>query len=108
MADEVDEELEREDDGSRALSGPQKAAIFLLQMGKDRAGRVLQSMREPEVEELMTEIARLEGVDATVVDEVLDEFRDLAAARRYFTQGGMSFAAEVLEASMGSGRARDV
>ena len=93
---------------TRQLSGPQKAAIFLLQMGKDRSAKVLQAMRDPEVEELMTEIARLEGVDANTVDDVLDEFRDLAAARRYFTQGGMSFAAEVLEASMGSGRARDV
>src|SRR3954452_3626164 len=93
---------------SRRLSGPQKAAIFLLQMGKDRSAKVLQAMRDPEVEELMTEIARLEGVDANTVDEVLDDFRDLAAARRYFTQGGMGFAAEVLEASMGSGKARDL
>jgi flagellar motor switch protein FliG len=105
----AEEEYEVDEAGpSRQLSGPQKAAIFLLQMGKDRSAKVLQAMRDPEVEELMTEIARLEGVDANTVDDVLDEFRDLAAARRYFTQGGMSFAAEVLEASMGSGRARDV
>jgi flagellar motor switch protein FliG len=110
MSDQVEyAEYETEEAAvpARRLSGPQKAAVFLLQMGKERSAKILQSMREPEVEELMTEIARLEGVDANVVDEVLDEFRDLAAARRYFTQGGMSFAAEVLEASMG-GKARDV
>ena len=90
------------------LTGAQKAAIFLLQMGKERTAKVLQAMRDTEVEELMTEIARLEGVDADTSDAVLDEFRDLAAARRYFTQGGMSFAAEVLEASMGSGKSRDL
>jgi flagellar motor switch protein FliG len=90
------------------LTGSQKAAIFLLQMGKDRSTKVLQAMRDTEVEELMTEIARLDGVDADTSDAVLDEFRDLAAARRYFTQGGMSFAAEVLEASMGTGKARDL
>jgi flagellar motor switch protein FliG len=109
MSDEIEyAEYEEGTAVQRHLTGPQKAAIFLLQMGKDRSAKVLQSMREPEVEELMTEIARLEGVDANTVDEVLDEFRDLAAARRYFTQGGMSFAAEVLEASMGTGKARDV
>jgi flagellar motor switch protein FliG len=107
MADELP--IQQDDDDLAArLSGAQKAAIFLLQMGKERSAKVLQALKESEVEELLTEIARLEGVDANIADEVLDEFRDLAAARRYFTQGGMSFAAEILEASMGSGKARDV
>jgi flagellar motor switch protein FliG len=100
--------VQLEDGGEILLTGAQKAAIFLLQMGKERSAKVLQALKESEVEELLTEIARLEGVDANIADEILDEFRDLAAARRYFTQGGMSFAAEVLEASMGSGKARDV
>jgi flagellar motor switch protein FliG len=108
MADQLPELPEVDDDLAARLSGAQKAAIFLLQMGKDRSAKVLQALKESEVEELLTEIARLEGVDANIADEVLDEFRDLAAARRYFTQGGMSFAAEILEASMGSGKARDV
>jgi len=90
------------------LTGAQKAAVFLLQMGKERSARVLQALREQEVEELLTEVARLDGVDADVADHVLDEFRDLAAARRYFTQGGMSFAAEILEATMGPAKAREV
>jgi flagellar motor switch protein FliG len=110
MAGMVSEELAiaDADTGDVQLTGAQKAAVFLLQMGKERSAKVLQALREQEVEELLTEIARLDGVDANVADEVLDEFRDLAAARRYFTQGGMSFAAEVLEASMGSAKARDV
>lgn len=109
MSDEVEGyEDEGWGDPLSRLTGAQKAAIFLLQMGKDRAAKVMQAMRDTEVEELMTEIARLEGVDADTSDAVLDEFRDLAAARRYFTQGGMSFAAEVLEASMGGGKARDL
>jgi flagellar motor switch protein FliG len=104
----MSDELEDLEVAEIQLSGAQKAAIFLLQMGKDRSAKVLQALKDTEVEELLTEIARLEGVDANIADEVLDEFRDLAAARRYFTQGGMSFAAEILEASMGSGKARDV
>jgi flagellar motor switch protein FliG len=107
VTDEL-EELPDEVELAGRLTGAQKAAIFLLQMGKERSAKVLQALKDTEVEELLTEIARLEGVDASVADDVLDEFRDLAAARRYFTQGGMSFAAEILEASMGSGKARDV
>lgn len=91
-----------------ALTGPQKAAVLLLQMGKDRSATVLRAMKESEVEELMGEIARLQGVNVDVADEVMEEFRELAVARRYVTQGGINFAQEVLEASMGAGKAREI
>ncbi|MEX2658094.1 MAG: flagellar motor switch protein FliG [Acidimicrobiales bacterium] len=90
------------------LSGPQKAAVVLLQMGKERSATVLRSLKESEVEELMGEIARLQGLNVEVADEVLEEFHELAVARRYVTQGGMGFAQEVLEASMGAGKAREI
>ena len=58
MSDEIEgyEEDGWTDPLSR-LTGSQKAAIFLLQMGKERTAKVLQAMRDTEVEELMTEIA---------------------------------------------------
>lgn len=91
-----------------ALAGAQKAAVLLLQMGKERSAQVLRAMKESEVEEVMGEIARMEGVGVELVDSVLEEFRDLAAARRYVTQGGMSFAKEVLESTLGAGKASEV
>lgn len=90
------------------FTGAQKAAVFLLQMGKERSAKVLRTMKEAEVEEIMTEIARLEGVPLDVADEVLEEFRDLAAAHRYVTQGGMPFAKELLESSLGVNKATEI
>ncbi len=69
---------------------------------------MLRSLRESEVEELLGEIARLEGVEAAVVDEVMDEFQQLASARRYYGQGGMAFAREVLEATVGPEKAHEI
>ena len=45
----------------RTLTGAQKAAVFILHMGKDHSAEVLRSMRETEV----AEIARSEGRSIT-------------------------------------------
>ena len=91
-----------------ALTGAQKAAILLVQLGKERSALVLKSMRESEVEEVLAEIARLQSVDTAQVDEVLEEFHGLAAARRHYGKGGMAYAREVLEATMGPEKAAEL
>ncbi|MBC7373925.1 MAG: flagellar motor switch protein FliG [Frankiales bacterium] len=93
---------------STVLTGPQKAAVLLVQLGKDKTSQVLRSMRESEVEELLNEIARLQGLDEGLVDSVLEEFHVLAKARRFAGQGGVAFAREVLEASMGPEQAQEI
>ena len=90
------------------MSGLRKAAVLLVQMGKEHSSQVLRSLRESEVEAVMAEIARLEDLDLETVDAVLSEFHELAAARKYFTQGGMPFAEEVLIATLGPEKARVV
>lgn len=90
------------------LSGPQKAAILLVQLGSERSALVLKALRESEVEEVLGEIARLQGVENEVVDAVMEEFQELATARRYYGKGGMDFAREVLEASMGPEKAAEL
>lgn len=93
---------------SSGLSGPQKAAVLLVQLGKEKTTQILKSLREAEVEELLNEIARLEGLDGVLVDGVMEEFQQLASARKAYGQGGMAFAREVLEASMGPDKAREI
>jgi flagellar motor switch protein FliG len=89
-------------------TGLRKAAVLLVQMGKEHSSKVLASLREAEVEELTAEIARLERIDADVVDQVLTEFSELAAASRYASSGGVGFAREVLEATVGADKADEI
>jgi flagellar motor switch protein FliG len=90
------------------MTGLRKAAVLLVQMGKEHSAKVLKSLRESEVEALTAEIARLEDVDLETVDSVLSEFQELAAARQYYSQGGMPFAEEVLVATLGPEKAKEV
>ncbi|GGS86557.1 flagellar motor switch protein FliG [Planobispora rosea] len=93
---------------TETMSGLRKAAILLVQMGKDDSAKVLGQLREPEVEELTAEIVRLGTVDPGDAVEILSEFRDLTTAYRYAGQGGMDFARELLEASLGRERASQI
>jgi flagellar motor switch protein FliG len=91
-----------------AMSGPQKAAVLLVQLGKERAAPLLRCLREDEIEAVMTEVALLQHVDAAVVDAVLQEFKELATAKMYVSQGGAVYARELLEASVGAVKANEI
>ena len=93
---------------AQELSGAQKAAVLLVQLGKEKSAAVLKSLRESEVEEVLNEIARMRGVPTETVDAVFEEFSTLASARRYYAQGGVDFAREVLEATLGGDRAKEL
>jgi len=90
------------------LSGLRKAAVLLVQVGKEQSAQILKGLREPEVEALTAEIARLEEIDVETSDAVLREFQELAAARHYYSQGGMAYAEEVLVATLGADKAKAV
>lgn len=90
------------------LSGLRKAAILMVQLGKEHSAQIMRSMRDAEVEALTAEIARLEHVDVDTLDDVLEEFQQIAKARKYYVQGGVSFAEEILIATMGEDKAKEV
>lgn len=93
---------------ARTVTGPQKAAMVLVHLGKDRASKVLKAMRESEVEDLMSEVARLGDVDPKAMEKTLTEFRDMASAQVYFAKGGLGFAKEMLEETLGRDKAREI
>jgi flagellar motor switch protein FliG len=90
-----------------SMTGLRKAAILLVRMGKEYSTKVLGGMSDAEVEELSAEIARLGKLDPVVVGDVIDEFYAMATTKNAGT-GGMDYARELLEASLGSERAQIV
>jgi flagellar motor switch protein FliG len=91
-----------------AAMGARKAAILLIQLGKERAASVMGHLSETEVELISAEIARLEAVSADESTTVLAEFRDLLTARAHVAQGGLNYAQQLLETSLGSDRASEI
>lgn len=88
--------------------GARKAAIVLIQMGRDKAATVLEHLNEAEVELISAEIAQLSSVAAEESRAVLEEFHELATARAHMLQGGLEFAQHLLEKSLGTDRAAEV
>jgi flagellar motor switch protein FliG len=94
--------------GKLDLNGRQKAAVFLVTLGSEIASEIFKHMREDEIETLTFEIARLETVDSESRDTVLLEFRDLMMAQEFITTGGIDYARELLEKSLGNQKAVDI
>ncbi|WP_232681188.1 flagellar motor switch protein FliG [Nocardioides sp. R-C-SC26] len=88
--------------------GARKAAVLLVQLGKQRAASVLSHLGENEVEAITAEIARLDSISASESSAVMTEFRDMMTAREHIARGGLAFAQQVLEQSLGSERAAEI
>ena len=83
------------------LTGTQKAAMLLLQLGRDRAARVMAQLDVTEIEELTVEIMRLEHIDQSLADDVLEEFSDVSVVGPG-VGGGRAYAQALLESSLGT------
>lgn len=90
------------------LTGSQRAAALMIILGVEAASKVLPLLADHEVERISVEIAKFRSVPSHVVDTVLMDFRDTIAARDYVAQGGVAYARQVLESSLGPDRAEEV
>lgn len=88
--------------------GARKAAIVLIQIGREKAATVLSHLNETEVELITAEIAQLESVSPDESSDVLREFADMVTARRHILQGGLEFAQHLLQSSLGEDRAAEM
>ncbi|RKX78427.1 MAG: flagellar motor switch protein FliG [Spirochaetes bacterium] len=92
----------------KQLTGRQKAAIFLVTLGSEISSEIFKHLREDEIETLTFEIARLDSVDSEDRNKVLTEFQELMMAQDFITSGGIDYARELLEKSLGSQKAVDI
>ena len=92
----------------KSLNGRQKAAIFLVSVGEEISAKIMEQLREDEIEKLVFEIARTETVESELKEAVLQEFQDLMSAQNFITTGGIDYARGLLEKSLGSQKAIEV
>jgi flagellar motor switch protein FliG len=94
--------------GAKEYTGRQKAAIFLVTIGSEISAEIFKYLREDEIETLTFEIARLETIDSEQKDAILQEFQELMMANQFISTGGIDYARELLEKSLGSQKAIDI
>lgn len=89
------------------ISGARRAAILLVQLGKERAARVMARLPEQMQEEITAEIVKLREVSAEDARKVLsqahEKLLDNSAGR-----GGMELARQLLSESVGAERANEI
>ncbi|OQX29018.1 MAG: flagellar motor switch protein FliG [Spirochaeta sp. LUC14_002_19_P3] len=90
------------------LTGKQKAAIFLVTMGSEIAADIFKHLRDEDIEILTWEITRLDNIEAQDRDMVLQEFHSLMMAQDFITSGGIDYARELLEKSLGPQKSIDI
>ena len=90
------------------LSGRKKVAVLLLALGPEVSSRLLKHFSEQEIETITMEIANLSRVDKETRDEVLEEFLLMGQAQQYMLEGGVDYAREVLERTLGHHKAVEI
>lgn len=93
---------------STDLTGIQKAAILLITLGPEKSAQVFKHLKEEEIEELTLEIANTRSISNQTKETVLDEFYEVCLAQQYIAEGGISYAKELLEKSLGQEKAKEV
>jgi flagellar motor switch protein FliG len=85
--------------------GYQKAARFLVLLGKEQAAEVLKHLSEEEVAGITGEIAALERMDTVEAAKILEEFGYLVKTKDLVARGGAEMAKEILRAAFDEDRA---
>lgn len=83
------------------LTGRQKAAIVIMELGIDRASAVLRHVSKDEAAGIAAEIANHAKVSAERTEEVLKEFHTLVISGRSAARGGREFAEGLLHSTYG-------
>ncbi len=92
----------------QGLTGRQKAALLLISLGPEVSANIFKHLRDEEIEQLTLEIANVRKVNSEDKEAVLNEFHEICIAQEYISQGGITYAKDILEKALGSQKAVDI
>lgn len=90
------------------MSGREKAAILLIALGPEKSASIFSHLQDEEIEELTLEIASMRRITPEERETVMEEFYQICLAQEFISEGGISYAKEVLEKAMGSQKALEI
>lgn len=87
---------------NRTLTTKSKAAAVIIALGSDYASSVYKYLRSEEIEQLTLEITTIKDLSPDSMEETIEEFYNLCLAQKYFTEGGLDYAKEILNKAFGA------
>jgi flagellar motor switch protein FliG len=94
--------------GALELSGLRKAAILLVQIGREKAAKILAKLPDEMVEDLTAEIVRLRDVQTADAQIVMQEAHAQIVNSQSVGRGGMELARQLLSDGLGAERADEI
>jgi len=91
-----------------AMTGPRKAATFLLGLGEQVSAEVLKQLTPLEVRRITAEIAATHSIGAEQLLRIFREFESLTVEGRLFAKGGSECARRLVEQAFGPVRAPEL
>lgn len=95
-------------DAGAELSGPQRAAIFLLGLGEAGAAAIMKHMAPKEVQRVGEAMACLQDVSNEQISQVVQEFSDKVSRVSPIGVGASDFTRRVMVEALGENKARNM
>jgi flagellar motor switch protein FliG len=90
------------------MNAEQKAAVLLIALGSDMSSQVMKHLKEETVEQLTLQIANMRKITPAEKDLVLEDCYQMSLAEDALVQGGVDYAKDLLERSLGSHKAVEI
>ena len=90
------------------LTGPQKAAIFLLMMGEEYTSEIFKKLDPDEISKLVSHMSEIRSVPQQVLTQILEEYLENIEKGGRLMVEGSSFLKNVAKGSLGMERAKAV
>jgi len=90
------------------MTGLKRTAILLITLGPEKAANIFKYLKEEEIEAITLEIANTRSVSSEVKEEILSEFYEVCLAQQYISEGGISYAKDLLESALGAEKAQGI
>ncbi|SHG15038.1 flagellar motor switch protein FliG [Fodinibius roseus] len=84
-------------DNASNLTGEQKAAIFIMNIGAETAGRLMDHLKPKEVEAITLAVANMNNIKPHVVDAVMGEYYRIMSNDAFVLEGGVDYANQLLD-----------
>ncbi|VAX20173.1 Flagellar motor switch protein FliG [hydrothermal vent metagenome] len=92
----------------KSLTGPEKAAIILIAVGDEIAGKILSELEEGEIHKISSYMSGMGSVAGDTVDNVLEEFIDMSESGGGYLTGGREYLRKMLESSLDPDKANEI
>lgn len=90
------------------MTGLEKAAVLLISLGPELSAKLMRYLPDSEIERVTYQIANMPTVTTEMKNIVTEEFLQLYEAQQYLLHGGINYARELLEKSVGPARANEI